>query len=61
VVNNATGDVADDHYHRYKEDIQLMKALGVKSYRFRWPGLVGFPQGSGNRTPKVWTLQPPRR
>src|SRR6266478_5270980 len=31
VVNNATGDVADDHYHRYKEDVQLMKSLGVKS------------------------------
>ena len=25
VVNNANGDVADDHYHRYKEDVQLMK------------------------------------
>src|SRR5262245_13065991 len=24
-VNGATGDVADDHYHRYKEDVQLMK------------------------------------
>ena len=33
VVNNANGDVADDHYHRYKEDVQLMKTLGVKSYR----------------------------
>src|SRR5262245_47013650 len=30
----ATGDVADDHYHRYKDDVQLMKALGVKTYRF---------------------------
>src|ERR1700760_531562 len=26
IVNNATGDVADDHYHHYKEDVQLMKA-----------------------------------
>ena len=33
-VDGATGDVADDHYHRYKGDIQLMKNLGVKSYRF---------------------------
>jgi beta-glucosidase len=32
VANNATGDVADDHYHRYKGDVQLMKALGVKAY-----------------------------
>lgn len=52
VVNNATGDVADDHYHRYKEDVQLMKALGVKSYRFSiaWPRV--FPQGSGSPNPK---------
>jgi beta-glucosidase len=52
VVNNATGDVADDHYHRYKEDVQLMKALGVKTYRFSiaWPRV--FPQGSGAPNPK---------
>src|SRR5690349_13119614 len=44
-VNGATGDVADDHYHRYKQDVQLMKALGVKVYRFSiaWPRV--FPQG----------------
>src|SRR6267142_7174981 len=52
VVNDATGDVADDHYHRYKEDVQLMKALGVKSYRFSiaWPRV--FPQGAGAPNPK---------
>src|ERR1044071_86503 len=33
VVNNATGDVANDHYHLYKSDVQLMKSLGVKAYR----------------------------
>src|SRR4029079_9885505 len=51
-VNGATGDVADDHYHRYKEDVQLMKALGVKVYRFSiaWPRV--FPQGSGAPNPK---------
>ncbi len=51
-VNGATGDVATDHYHRYKEDIQLMKALGVKVYRFSiaWPRV--FPQGSGAPNPK---------
>ena len=39
VVENATGDVANDHYHLYKGDVQLMKALGVKAYRFSiaWP------------------------
>src|ERR1700682_2814065 len=52
VVNNSTGDVADDHYHRYKEDVQLMKSLGVKSYRFSiaWPRV--FPQGAGAPNPK---------
>jgi beta-glucosidase len=48
----ATGDVADDHYHRYKDDVQLMKALGVKSYRFSiaWSRL--FPTGKGAPNPK---------
>jgi beta-glucosidase len=52
VVDNATGDVADDHYHRYKEDVQLMKALGVKSYRFSiaWPRV--FPNGDGSPNPQ---------
>src|SRR5436190_12641163 len=52
VAGNATGDVADDHYHRYKDDVQLMKALGVKAYRFSiaWPRV--FPQGSGAPNPK---------
>jgi beta-glucosidase len=51
-ANNANGDVADDHYHRYKEDVQLMKALGVKTYRFSiaWPRV--FPNGSGQPNPK---------
>jgi len=32
--NGETGAIACDHYHRFKEDIQLMKAMGVKAYRF---------------------------
>jgi beta-glucosidase len=51
-VNNATGDVANDHYHLYKGDVQLMKALGVKAYRFSiaWPRV--FPNGDGPPNPK---------
>ena len=47
VANNANGDVANDHYHRYKSDVQLMKALGVKAYRLSiaWPRV--FPSGDG--------------
>src|SRR6516225_7230175 len=39
IKNNDTGDMALDHYHQYKEDVQLIKALGVKTYRFSisWP------------------------
>jgi beta-glucosidase len=42
-----TGDVACDHYHRYREDVALMKRLGVQAYRFSvaWPRVL--PQGRG--------------
>jgi beta-glucosidase len=51
IKNNDTGDVAVDHYHRYKEDVQLMKALGAKAYRFSisWPRI--FPAGTGAANP----------
>lgn len=31
---NTTGDVAVDHYHRFKEDVKLMAEMGLKAYRF---------------------------
>jgi beta-glucosidase len=47
IVNNETGDVAVDHYHRYKEDVALMKELGLDAYRFSvaWSRIL--PTGTG--------------
>ena len=50
--NGDTGDVANDHYHLYKSDIQLMKSLGLQTYRFSvaWPRI--FPNGTGIPNPR---------
>lgn len=47
VVDGDTGDVADDHYHRYRDDVALMKRLGHRAYRFSvsWPRVL--PEGVG--------------
>jgi len=47
INDGTTGDVACDHYHRYREDIALMRALNLNSYRFSvsWPRIQ--PEGSG--------------
>ena len=47
VEDGSTGDVACDHYHRWREDTALMKELGLKSYRFSisWPRVL--PEGRG--------------
>ncbi|RRA48796.1 GH1 family beta-glucosidase [Acidipila sp. EB88] len=47
-----TGDVADDDYHRYKEDIGVMKELGLKSCRFSVAWSRIFPSGTGTPNPK---------
>ncbi|MCG2621719.1 GH1 family beta-glucosidase [Arthrobacter sp. I2-34] len=47
IRNNDNGDVANDHYHRYREDVALMKSIGATAYRFSiaWPRI--FPDGTG--------------
>jgi len=49
VENGDTGLVACDHYHRFEEDIAIMKSLGVKAYRFSISWTRLFPQGDGVR------------
>ncbi|HAQ56297.1 MAG TPA: beta-glucosidase [Acholeplasmatales bacterium] len=41
------GDVACDHYHRYREDIALMQELGLQTYRFSISWVRIFPDGIG--------------
>ena len=47
ITNADTGDVACDHYHRYAEDIAMMRQIGLKGYRFSvsWPRVL--PAGFG--------------
>ena len=47
VYEHHTGDVACDQYHRYKEDVAIMKELGLKAYRFsvNWARIL--PEGTG--------------
>jgi beta-glucosidase len=51
VVGGDTGDVAVDHYHRYRDDVALMARLGLQSYRFSvsWPRVQ--PDGRGPANP----------
>lgn len=50
VKNGETGDVACDHYHRYREDVALMKELGAGAYRFSvaWSRIMPSGQGEVN-------------
>ncbi|QGZ41705.1 beta-glucosidase [Pseudoduganella flava] len=47
IANGDTGDVACDHYRRWRDDVALMRQLGMKAYRFSiaWSRIL--PQGTG--------------
>ncbi len=52
IQDRSNADRANDHYHRYKEDVGLIRELGAKAYRFSiaWPRV--FPNGTGAPNPK---------
>jgi len=58
IQDNAKPDMACDHYHRWREDIELMKKLGVSAYRFSisWPRI--FPNGRGEINEIGWNIYP---
>jgi len=51
ISDQGTGDVAADHYHRWREDIALMASLGLNAYRFsvRWPRVLPDGKSKINR------------
>jgi beta-glucosidase len=52
IVDGSNGDAACDHFHRFPEDIALMRWLGVSAYRFSiaWPRIL--PSGRGRVEPR---------
>lgn len=52
VLGDMNGKTACDHYHRYKEDVALLKNLGIKNYRFSvsWSRIM--PNGKGEINPE---------
>jgi beta-glucosidase len=51
IANDDTGDVACDHYHRWQEDVGLMKELGLQAYRFSVSWSRVLPEGRGSANP----------
>jgi len=52
IGDGTNADIANDHYHRYKDDVGLIRDLGARAYRFSiaWPRV--FPNGDGAPNPK---------
>lgn len=62
IKDGSTGEIADDHYHRWQEDVGLMAELGMNAYRFStsWPRIL--PEGKGgSQRRRIGFLRPTRR
>jgi len=51
VKDGDTGDIACDHYHRFRDDVKLMRSLGLKAYRFSIAWARVLPEGKGRVNP----------
>ncbi len=51
IANGDTGEIACDHYHRYKQDVALMSDIGLQAYRFSisWPRVLSEGTGEVNQ------------
>ena len=54
IYENQTGDAACDQYHRYKEDVQIMKEMGMKATAFLFPGRASCRKAQAQSMKKVW-------
>ena len=56
IADGGTPEVACDHYHRWTEDVALLKGLGLGAYRFSiaWPRVM--PDGTGQQNEKGWAF-----
>ncbi|MFN2385913.1 MAG: GH1 family beta-glucosidase [Thermoanaerobaculia bacterium] len=52
VTDGDTGDVACDHYRRYREDVRLMREIGLNAYRFSVSWSRVLPEGTGRINPR---------
>ena len=51
ILKAVSGDIAADHYHLYQEDVALMKAIGLRAYRFSISWTRILPSGRGQANP----------
>lgn len=47
IMDRSSGDIACDHYHRFREDVELMASVGIRNYRFSVSWARILPEGTG--------------